>query len=98
LIRDAKQSGGLNDCQVRDNQTLEFHWNAALKSVNFGREMAKTNQEESEKKPFSMKSIKQQFFNEHLLRLFISKSGLEQTLIKYKETLEDLRNYAVICS
>lgn len=97
LIRDAKQSGGLSDCQARDNQALEFHWNAALTSVNFGREMAKTNQNELEKKPFSMKSIKQQFFNEHLLKLFICKSGLEQTLIKYKETLEDLRNYAVIC-
>jgi len=98
LIRDAKQSGGLSDCQARDNQALEFHWNAALTSVNFGREMANPNQGESERKPFSMKSIKQQFFNEHLLKLFISKSGLEQSLIKYQETLEDLRNYAVICS
>lgn len=98
LIRDAKQSGGLNDCQARDHKALEFHWNAALTSVNFGREMANTNRTESERKPFSMKSIKQQFFNEHLLKLFISKSGLEQSLIKYQETLEDLRNYAVICS
>jgi hypothetical protein len=34
-----------------------------------------------------MKSLKQQFFNEHLLRLFIVKSGLTQSLIKYGETL-----------
>jgi len=68
------------------------------KSVNFGREMANPNQGESERKPFSMKSIKQQFFNEHLLKLFISKSGLEQSLIKYQETLEDLKNYAAIYS
>lgn len=98
LIRDAKQSGGLNDCQARDNKALEFHWNAALTSVNLARGMSKENRVEGEKKPFSMKSIKQQFFNEHLLKLFICKSGLEPSLIKYEETLASLRNYAVVFS
>jgi hypothetical protein len=98
LIRDAKQSGGLSDCQARDNKAIEFHWNASLTSVNFARGMSQTNEKETEKKPFSMKSIKQQFFNEHLLKLFICKSGLEQSLIKYEETLASLRNYAVIYS
>ena len=98
LIRDAKQSGGLSDCQARDNQAIEFHWNASLTSVNFARGMMSIEKKETEKKPFSMKSIKQQFFNEHLLKLFICKSGLEQSLIKYEETLASLRNYAVIFS
>lgn len=96
LIRDAKQSGGLNDCQARDNQAIEFHWNASLTSINFARGMSWENELERAKKPFSMKSIKQQFFNEHLLKLFICKSGFEQTLIKYQDHLETLRNYVVI--
>lgn len=98
LIRDAKQSGGLNDCQARDNKAIEFHWNAALTSVNLARAMSQMEKTESEKKPFSMKTIKQQFFNENLLKLFISKLGLEQSLIKYQETLTELRNYATIFS
>lgn len=98
LIRDAKQSGGLNDCQARDNQAIEFHWNSSLTSVNFARGMSHANELKTRKKPFSMKSIKQQFFNEHLLKLFICKSGLQQSLIKYEETLASLRNYAVIFS
>ena len=99
LIRDAKQSGGLSDCQARDNEALEFHWNAALTSVNLARGMAHQEElKEEVKKPFSMKTIKQQFFNEHLLNLFISKLGLEQSLIKCKETLTELRNYATIFS
>jgi hypothetical protein len=49
-----------------------------------------------DKKPFSMKSIKQRYFNENLLKLFISKLGLEQTLIKYQESFEELRNYGAI--
>lgn len=99
LIRDAKQSGGLTDCQARDNKAIEFHWNTSLTAVNLGRGIA--HREESkptEKKPFSMKSIKQRFFNEHLLNLFICKSGFEQSLIKCKETLTELRNYATIFS
>ena len=98
LIRDAKQSGGLSDCQARDNKALEFHWNAALTSVNLARGMEHENRAEGEKKPFSMRTLKQQFYNEHLLKLFICKSGLEQSLIKYEETLASLRNYAVVFS
>ena len=96
LIRDAKQSAGLQDCQARDKQALEFHWNASLATVNLARTVAKKSALEDNCQPFSMKSIKQQFFNEHLLRLFISKSGLEQSLIKYQEHFETLRNFAVI--
>jgi hypothetical protein len=98
LIRDAKQSGGLNDCQARSNQAIEFHWNTALTSVNLARAMSQREQVASAKKPFSMKSIKQQFFNENLLKLFISKLGLEQSFIKYEEILTELRNYATIFS
>lgn len=98
LIRDAKQSGGMNDCQARDNKAIEFHWNSALTSVNIARAMSQNEQVASDKKPFSMKSIKQQFFNEKLLKLFISKLGLEQSFIKYEEILAELRNYATIFS
>ncbi len=98
LIRDAKQSGGLSDCQARDKKAFEFHWNAALTSVNLARGMERESRIGGEKKPFSMRSLKQQFYNEHLLNLFICKSGLEQSSIKYKETLASLRNYAVVFS
>lgn len=96
LIRDAKQSAGLEDCQARDQKALEFHWNTSFSTVNLARMQVKQLTSTGEKKPFSMKSVKQQFFNEHLLKLFICKLGLEQTLIKYQEHYETLRNYAVI--
>lgn len=96
LIRDAKQSGGFQDCQARDNKGLEFHWNAALTTVNFGRGISRKQSAADKDKPFSMKSIKQRYFNENLLKLFIGKLDLEQSLIKYQEPLEQLSNYAVI--
>ena len=42
--------------------------------------------------------MKQQFFNEHLLNLFISQLGLEPSLQKFQETMSELRNYATIFS
>jgi hypothetical protein len=96
LIRDAKQSAGLSDCQARDNKAIEFHWNTALTTVNFGRGIVSKELIEDKNKPFSMKSIKQRHYNENLLKLFISKLDLEQSLIKYQEPFEQLSNYAVI--
>ena len=96
LIRDAKQTAGLQDCQARDKKALEFHWNTSFVTVNLARWQSGQNPKKEKTKAFSMKSIKQQFFNEHLLKLFISKLDLEINLIKYQKPLEELRNYAVI--
>lgn len=96
LIRDAKQSAGLQECQARDQKALEFHWNVSFLTVNVAHLEAQKATSNIAPKPFSMKSIKQLNFNEHLLKLFIDKLGLEQTLIKYQEHFEELRNFAVI--
>ena len=96
LIRDAKGSAGLEDCQARDKKALEFHWNTSFTTVNLARWQTRQSASQKKNKVFSIKSIKQQFFNEHLLKLFISKLDLELNLIKYQKPLEELRNYAVI--
>jgi hypothetical protein len=46
------------------------------------------------KEAFSMPSLKQRCFNEHLLELFISKSGLDRRAIKNHPHYEFFRNYA----
>lgn len=37
IFRDAKQFMGLNDCQARDENKLDFHFNASLTAVNIAR-------------------------------------------------------------
>lgn len=96
LFRDAKQSAGLENCQARDQKALEFHWNASFASLNIAKALAHEEQEKTAQTGFSMKSIKQRIFNEHLLELFISKLGLDRNEIKNHEQYEKLRNYAVI--
>jgi len=86
----------LSDCQARDKKALEFHWNASFAAVNLARVVAQPEKTTNQPAVFSMKSLKQRFFNERLLKMFISKLGLEQSTIKYQEHYENLRNYAVI--
>ncbi len=96
LFRDAKQSAGLESCQARDEQALSFHWNAAFATVNLGRVLAEEKRRQPELEAFSMKSLKQRIFNEHLLELFISKLDLNPTVIKNHRNYEKLQNYAMI--
>jgi hypothetical protein len=77
---------------------LHFHFNASVAVVNLARIMAQAEQQADEKVVFSMSSIKQRFFNEHLLNLIISKLALEPTAVINHPQFEYLRNYAAIAA
>lgn len=96
IFRDAKQFAGFSDCQARDKEALDFHFNASLTSVNLARILAQEEQKDKEKFVFSMSSIKQRFYNEHLLEMFIEKLELDQRAIKNHPQFDSLRNYAAI--
>lgn len=98
IFRDAKQFAGFSDCQARDKEALHFHFNAAVTAVNLARIMAQAEHKTDEPFVFSMASIKQRFFNEHLLNLFIDKLALEQTAVINHPQFEYLRNYAAIAA
>jgi len=98
IFRDAKQFAGFSDCQARDREALHFHFNASVTLVNLARIIAQEEHPTDEKLVFSMSSIKQRFFNEHLLNLFIDKLALEQTAVKSHPQFEYLRNYAAIAA
>lgn len=96
IFRDAKQFAGFCDCQSREQAVLAFHFNAAVSSVNLARLLAQAEQPTKEEFVFSMSSVKQRCFNEHLLDRFIEKLELDQTAIKNHPQFESLRNYAAI--
>jgi hypothetical protein len=98
LFRDAKQFAGFSDCQARDQEALHFHFNASVTTVNLARIIARQEQRAEEQFVFSMASIKQQAFNEHLLNLIISKLALDQTVVKNHPQFEYLRSYGAIAA
>ncbi len=98
IFRDAKQFAGFSDCQARDKEALHFHFNASVTLVNVARLTAHAAQTTEAKMVFSMASIKQRAFNEHLLNLIISKLALEQSAVINHPQFEYLRNYAAIAA
>ncbi len=98
IFRDAKQFAGFSDCQARDQEALHFHFNASVAAVNMARMTARHEQPAEEQFVFSMASIKQRAFNEHLLNLIISRLALDQTAMKNHPQYEYLRSYGAIAA
>ena len=96
IFRDAKQFTGLSDCQARDAQKLEFHFNASVTALN----LAKLNayRQHSGEKPFvfSMATVKRRALVEHLLDTFITQLDLDPTLIKSHPNFQNLCSYGAI--
>jgi IS4 transposase len=98
LFRDSKQFTGLADCQSRAETVLDFHFNAALATLNLARVKDLQHQTEPSPHVFSMASWKQRQFNERLLDLFIERFALDPTWIKNHPDYEELRTYAAIAA
>ena len=96
IFRDAKQFTGLSDCQARNENALDVHFNVSLIVLNSAVARQRGQMENSEPMVFSMNSIKRRAFNDYLLDLFIDKLGLTRTLIKFHRNFQELRITGVI--
>ena len=96
IFRDAKQFTGLTDCQARDKESLNFHFNASLSTLNLLKKQDRELGENSNPKVCSIASWKARYFNEHLLDRFISHLDLDPIFIKNTPQYEELINYGVI--
>ena len=98
LFRDSKQFTGLTDCQTRAKAALDFHFNAALATLNLVRAEELLASPSHVPQVFSMASCKQQYFNEHLLDLFIESLALDPTWVKNHSEYDKLRTYGAIAA
>ena len=78
LFRDAKQHLGLEDCQSTRQECLDFHFNAAMLTLN----LAKQESCDKGKKVFSLQDIKTLSFNEKWLENIITNLDLDLNAIK----------------
>ena len=98
LFRDSKQFTGLADCQSRAKGVLDFHFNAALATLNLARAEELRAQTDLLPHVFSMASWKQRQFNERLLDVFIANLALDSTWVKNHPVYEELRTYGAIAA
>jgi IS4 transposase len=98
LFRDSEQFTGLTDCQSRAELVLDFHFNAALATLNLARAEELCAQVEPTPQVFSMASWKQRHFNERLLDVFIDNLALDPMWVKNHPGYEELRTYGAIAA
>jgi hypothetical protein len=96
-FRDAKQFAGLEHCQARSGNKLDFHFNTALTTVN----IAKVIQMKDETKrefPFSMRDAKIVFHNALLLQRFFSLFGNPPNSSKNQKSVKELLNFGTLAA
>ena len=98
LFRDGKQFTGLSDCQARAPEALDFHFNAALTTLNLVRIEEVAAHASGEPLIFSMASRKQCAFNELYLAMICEKLALNLREIKNHPAYEELRTYGAIAA
>ena len=98
LFRDSQQFTGLLDCQARAASALDFHFNAALATLNLVRAADMGMQQGQEPHVFSMASWKQCQCNERLLDVCIEKFALDPTWVKNHACYDELRTYGAIAA
>jgi hypothetical protein len=99
LYRDAKQFTGLNHCQARSKNKLNFHWNMSLTAINISKILhwiPKKDKNIKSEVVFSMSDVKTQYNNELMLNLFISMFGVNPELAKNKVKIEKFLSYGKI--
>lgn len=90
MFRDGKQYTGLNDCEARSMEKIDFHINASLTAVNVAKAVHH-HPIENQETPFSMADIKTQYFNKLLLdetiNIIISEFGIDPNAIKNNQQI-----------
>ena len=90
LYRDAKQFSGLNDCEARSKNKLNFHFNASLTTINLAKITHWLSVPKEKRGAFSMADVKTMYHNDLLLDRFIAKFGINPNTIKNKLKLQQL--------
>lgn len=99
LYRDAKQHTGLNDCQARSKNKLNFHWNMSLTTINVAKIahwITIQDKKTKEAVPFSMVNIKTQYNNELLVNRFIAMFGINTRLNRNKTKIKQFLSFGKI--
>jgi len=101
LYRDAKQFTGLNDCEARSTNKLNFHWNMSLTAINIAKIahwIVKKDAKPKEDIPFSMSDVKTMHYNNLLVNRFISMFGINPKLEKNKSIIKRLLYFGKIAA
>jgi hypothetical protein len=81
-FRDAKQHCGLQHCQSRKEERLDFHFNASMTTLNLAKALQILEQPKDLDQPFSMASIKTKMASRYMIKTIFTNLGLDQSCQK----------------
>ena len=82
IFRDAKQNTGLENCQSRSENKLNFHFNASLTAVNLAKVILRDGVSKEVSIPLSVGNLKMIMQNRNMLYRIFSIYGISHKLIK----------------
>ena len=95
-FRDAKQFSGLLDCQSRQGEAIDFHWQMAFLAVNLAKAERRLRYPANpEPFVFSMEDAKRRAYNELFVDRIFRFFPHNSTLFNYPDQLESLLNLGV---
>ena len=98
LFRDAKQYTGLTQCEARSENKINFHWNAALSTINVAKAAHYLTKPPENRGAFSMCDIQNLHFNEMMLDLILSNLEIKSKKKKIKKLKRKIRKLGKIAA
>ena len=95
IYRDAKQHSSLEDCQARSKNKLDFHFNAALTTVNLAK-IHWLDTKKSDAESFSMADFKTLCHNTLMLNRFLSVFAINPNTPKNQRRINQLKQFGLI--
>ncbi|BBE16245.1 mobile element protein [Aquipluma nitroreducens] len=96
-FRDAKQFAGLENSQARSENKLNFHFNAALTTVNIAKVMQLKNPQTRENS-FSMATYKILFHNKLMISRFFRLFAINPNSIKNRQLVNELLYFGTMAA
>jgi hypothetical protein len=98
LYRDGKQHTGLEHCQGRSENKLDFHFNTSLTSINIARVCHWLDIPKEKREAFSMTDVKTLYHNMLLLERFIDKFAINPNSRKNQHYVKELIYYGTLAA
>ena len=98
LFRDAKQFTGLQHCQARSENKLNFHFNASLTSLNIAKCILRKDASRTERMSYSISDLKIRFQNRNIIYRIFSMYGIDRKLIKNIRKAQEVISFGAIAA
>lgn len=98
VYRDGKQFTGLEHCQARSENKLNFHFNASLTSVNLARISHWLSIPKEQRQAFSMADVKTLYHNKMLIERFIDVFAINPNTRKNQNIVKELIKYGTLAA